>query len=66
MLRAKATHFLQELHLDASEMALSQGWLEKFKDQHGIKLFCRFGESNALDMEAVGAALPNIRVVVDL
>jgi len=65
MLRAKATRFLQELHPDALEMAFSQGWLEKFKDQHEIKSFHRFGESGALDMEAIGATLPNIRTVVD-
>jgi len=46
-------------------MAFSQGWLEKFKDRHEIKSFRRFGESSALDMEAVGAALPDIRAVVD-
>jgi hypothetical protein len=65
MLHAKAARFLQELHPDVPEMAFSQGWLEKFKDRHGIKSFRRFGESSTLDMEAVGAALPNIRVVVD-
>jgi hypothetical protein len=65
MLRAKAAHFLQELHLDVLEMVFSQGSLDKFKDQHGIKSFCRFGESGALDMEVVGAVLPDICVVVD-
>jgi hypothetical protein len=30
-----------------------------------IKSFRRFGESGTLDMEAVGTALPDIRVVVD-
>ncbi len=65
MLRAKAARFLQELHPDAPEMAFSQGWLEKFKDRHGIKSFRRFGESGALDMEAIGAALSDIRAVVD-
>jgi hypothetical protein len=65
MLRTKAAHFLQELHPDAPEMAFSQGWLEKFKDQHGIKSICRFGENDALDMEGVGAALSDIRAVVD-
>jgi hypothetical protein len=65
MLRAKAACFLQELHPDALEMAFSQGWLEKFKDRHGIKSFRRFGESSALDMEAVGAVLSDIRVIVD-
>jgi hypothetical protein len=65
MLRTKVAHFLQELHPDALEMAFSQGWLEKFKDQHGIKSFRRFGESGALDMEAIGAVLPDIHVVVD-
>jgi len=65
MLRVKAARFLQELHPDAPEMAFSQGWLEKFKDRHGIKSFCRFGESDALDMEAVGAALPDIRAIID-
>ncbi len=39
--------------------------MEKFKDQHRIKSFRRFGESGALDMETVGAVLPNIRDVVD-
>ncbi len=39
--------------------------MEKFKDRHGIKSFHRFGERSALDMEAVGVALPDIRVVVD-
>jgi hypothetical protein len=47
-------------------MAFSQGWLEKFKDQHGIKSFRRFGDSSALDMEVVGAALSDIRAVVDV
>jgi len=65
MLRTKAARFLQELHLDALEMAFSQGWLEKFKDRHMIKSFRRFGESGTLDMEAVGTALPDICVVVD-
>jgi len=65
MLCAKAARFLQELHPDAPEMTFSQGWLEKFKDRHGIKSFRCFGESGTLDMEAVGAALPDIRAVVD-
>jgi hypothetical protein len=39
--------------------------LEKFKDRHGIKSFRHFGESGALDMEAVTATLSDIRVVVD-
>jgi len=65
MLRTKVACSLQEPHLDAPEIVFSQGWLEKFKDRHGIKSFCHFGESGALDMEAVGAALSNIRVVVD-
>jgi len=65
MLRAKAARFLQELHPDAPEMAFSQGWLEKFKDQHGIKSFRCFGENSVLDMEAVGAVLSDICVIVD-
>jgi hypothetical protein len=65
MLRAKATRFLQELHPDVPEMAFSQGWLEKFKDRHGIKSFRSFGEIVVLDMEAVGAELSDICVVVD-
>jgi hypothetical protein len=65
MLRAKAACFLQELHSDAPEMAFSQGWLENFKDRHEIKSFHRFGESDALDMEAVGVTLLDIRAVVD-
>jgi hypothetical protein len=65
MLHAKATRFLQELHLDALEMAFSQGWLKKFKDRHMIKSFRCFGESGMLDMEAVGTALPDIHVIVD-
>jgi hypothetical protein len=65
MLRAKAAHFLQELHPDAPETAFSQGLLEKFKNRHGIKSFRRFGKNGVLDMEAVGAALPDIRAVID-
>jgi hypothetical protein len=65
MLHAKAARFLQELHPNAPEMAFSQGWLEKFKDRHEIKSFRRFGESGALDMEAIGATLSDIRGVVD-
>jgi hypothetical protein len=65
VLRVKATHFLQELHPNAPKMVFSQGWLEKFKDRHEIKSFHRFGESGALDMEAVRATLPNICAVVD-
>jgi hypothetical protein len=66
MLCAKAALFLQELHPDAPEMVFSQGWLEKFKDRQGIKSFRRFGESGTLDMETVGAALPDIRTIVDV
>jgi hypothetical protein len=47
-------------------MAFSQRGLEKFKDQHEIKSFRRFGESGVLDMEVVDAALSDIRVVVDV
>jgi len=64
-LRTKVARFLQELHLDALEMAFSQGWLEKFKDRHMIKSFRCFGESGALDMEAVGVALLDIRAIID-
>jgi hypothetical protein len=39
--------------------------MEKFKDRHGIKSFRHFGESGTLDMEAIGAALPDIRAIVD-
>jgi hypothetical protein len=47
-------------------MVFSQGWLEKFKNWHGIKSFRHFGKSGALDMEVVGVVLPDIRVVVDV
>jgi hypothetical protein len=65
MLHAKAACFLQELHLDVPEMVFSQGWLDKFKDWHRIKSFRYFGESGALDMEVVSAALSDICAIVD-
>jgi hypothetical protein len=45
MPRAKAARFLQKLHPNAPEMAFSQGWLKKFKDQHGSSHFDVLGKT---------------------
>ena len=40
--------------------AFSIGWLQKFKNRHGIRMHYRFGESGSVDVKALKNRLPEI------
>ncbi|CAK8541475.1 unnamed protein product [Lathyrus sativus] len=50
---------------DDSYFNFSIGWLGKFKNQHGIKPFCRFGESGSVDVQDMEQKLVSIREKID-
>jgi len=52
-IKDNAAKILDRLHLGHELFKFSNGWLEAFKLCHGIKSFCRFGESGFVDMNAV-------------
>ena len=50
---------------DDSDFNFSIGWLGKFKHRHGIKSFCRFGESGSVDVHDMEHKLVLIREKID-
>ena len=50
MLKSKGAFFLRRLYPDAYRFEFSNGWLDRFKSQYGIKSYRRFGESDSVDM----------------
>ena len=51
LLKEKALKFARELKID--DFKASEGWLEKFKIRHNIKLKTKKGESNSVDTEVI-------------
>ena len=47
--------------VDTAEFHFSQGWLERFKSRHGIKMHRRFEESGSVDVDVVERSLESIR-----
>ena len=48
------------LHPDATDLKLSNGWLDSFKNRHGIKSWRRFGENGSIDPTIILNALPDL------
>jgi hypothetical protein len=65
LIKEIATKILDRLHPGHELFEFSNGWLEAFKLRHGIKSFCRFGESGSVDTNAINLALPGIRQLLD-
>ena len=49
-----------EKHPDATDLKLSNGWLDSFKNRHGIKSWRRFGENGSIDPTIISNALPDL------
>ena len=60
ILREKASQFMAILHPDATDLKLYNGWLDSFKNRHGIKSWRRFGESGSVDPTIISNALPDL------
>jgi hypothetical protein len=60
LIKENAAKILDRLHPGHELFEFSNGWLEAFKLRHGIKSFCRFGESGSVNMHVVNLALPGI------
>jgi hypothetical protein len=65
LVRENATKILDRLYPGHEPFEFWSGWLEAFKSRHGIKSYCRFGESGSIDMAALANTLPTIRDVLD-
>lgn len=64
-IKAKGQRFLELLEVPKSEwISFSQGWLDKFKERHGLKLYRIHGESGAVNNELLAEALPAIKAVL--
>ena len=50
---------------DEDAPAFSIGWLQTFKNCHGIRMHRRFGESGSVDVEALEEHLPEICAQLD-
>ena len=62
LIQEKVKEFMTKMYpTDTPKFNFSLGWLEKFKLQHGIKTFRRFGESGSVDMEDMESKLKSIR-----
>ncbi len=66
ILQEKAAEILKILYpQNTPNIKFSQGWLESFKNRHGIKSFRRFGESGSANVIAIEEALPELRSKLD-
>ena len=65
LIKEKAALFLDNLYPEHDVFEFSNGWLESFKERHGIKSFRRFGESGSVDMTLIEKSLPDIRETLD-
>ncbi|MFQ6640735.1 hypothetical protein Gotur_014990 [Gossypium turneri] len=61
-----AKEFLQKMYGDVnSNFNFSIGWLEWFKERHGIKSYRRFGKSGSIVIENIEDALHQIRAKLE-
>jgi hypothetical protein len=50
LIRESATKILDRLYHGHEPFKFSSGWFEAFKSRHGIRSYCRFGESGSVNM----------------
>ncbi len=65
LVRESAMKILDQLYPRHEPFEFSSGWLEAFKFRHGIRSYCRFGESGFVDMAALTDTLPAICDILD-
>ncbi|MBA0776310.1 hypothetical protein Gotri_011319 [Gossypium trilobum] len=66
MIQTIAKEFLQKMYGDVnSKFNFSIGWLEWFKERHGIKSYRRFGKSGSIVIENIEDALHQIRAKLE-
>jgi len=65
LVRESAMKILDWLYPRHEPFEFSSGWLEAFKFRHGIRSYCRFGESGFVDMAALTDTLPAICDILD-
>jgi hypothetical protein len=65
LVKESAMKILDRLYLGHEPFEFSSGWLEAFKSRHGIKSYCRYGESGFVDMDALANTLLAIHDVLD-
>ena len=65
LIMAQATQMSQTLHESDQPLALSSGWLNRFKQRHGIRSVKVSGEIRSSDLEAAEAFLPELQRVVE-
>jgi arginine repressor len=58
----KAKNFARLLNI--SDFKFSNGWLQKFKQRHGLKKITKHGEDASVDEEAVEITLPQLRAIL--
>jgi hypothetical protein len=63
--KEKVAYFLAELYLGHGAFKFSNGWLEAFKNHHGIKSYRRFGEYGSVNMDVIEESLPQIHLTLD-
>ena len=65
LLKESARRILGRLHPDHATFEFINGWLSSFKARHGIRSYCRFGESGSVNMALIEKERPKIRKVLD-
>jgi len=66
LIKAKASVFAEKLNIPLDDRPVfSNGWLDKFKDRHGFRLFKSHGESGSVDNTALNESLPNLLQITD-
>jgi hypothetical protein len=63
--KKKAVYFLAKLYPGHGAFEFSNGWVESFKNRHGIKSYCRFGESGLANMAVIEENLSQICLTLD-
>ena len=65
LLKESAKKILDRLYPVHATFEFSNGWLESFKNRHGIRSYRRFGESGSVNMEVIEGERPKIREILD-
>ena len=61
----KAKQFADGFGVADETLKFSAGWLQKFKERHGIRLRKLHGESSSVDTAAITNALPLLKSICE-
>ena len=64
IIQAQAIKFDKQINGESSHFSASNGWLQKFKERHGISQFSIVGESRSADLEAAESFAAKLKKII--